>query len=68
MEEIKPCPFCKGKARTTNVISFDGEITWWVIGCDNGPYGSICPGNLDKAAPLYVSRQQAIDFWNRRAD
>lgn len=55
MTELKPCPFCGGKAKTFRMAF---ELCWDVVCTDN-----TCPNTT-----LYNSRSAAITAWNRRAD
>jgi len=63
MNELKPCPFCGGKA----IVKQDGSSLYdlWIVGCD-GKYGSECPGYIWKATPVYLTKGMAIYVWNRR--
>ena len=62
MADLKPCPFCGGKAATINVTP-----TSFAVGCF-GVHGSICPGYLYKCSPLYYTEECAVEAWNRRHD
>lgn len=57
--ELKPCPFCGGKARLIYVYQMS------VVKCPK------CK-TLGKAFPDYYEqgdgKEKAIEFWNRRAD
>lgn len=61
MAELKPCPFCGGKAklRIASEIWRDGkvEIGGWKAYCEN------C--GIETALE---NREKAVEKWNRRAD
>jgi hypothetical protein len=62
--ELKPCPFCGGKAyigRTKKTLSLQ-----YAVGCGN----SRCIANrLSNPFVLhYLSRNEAAEAWNRRAE
>lgn len=58
--ELKPCPFCGGKA----IIMQDNEGFFW-IGC-NDEY--MCIGNINHGAMIFTTEQTAAKAWNRRAN
>lgn len=60
-EELKRCPFC-GEPAEINM-----SIMGWIVGCD-GKEGPICPGYIWKAAPRYLTKEQAIRYWNGREE
>ena len=56
--ELKPCPFCGGKAELIIVPGyFNKTESGWLVKCRNG-----CCNQMP-----YVSDHDAIDAWNRRA-
>lgn len=61
MTELKPCPFCGGKARLVSGASKQKQgispLAWQVI-CTHG-----CV-----AMPIEFSDHDAINAWNRRAE
>ena len=61
MTELKPCPFCGGKARLVSGESKQKQglspLVWQVI-CTHG-----CV-----AMPLELSDHDAINAWNKRAE
>ena len=66
MVDPKLCPFCGEEAETHHVfIPWTGEFSW-VVGCE-GSYGSGCPGYAWKLTPVYLTEEQAVRAWNRRA-
>lgn len=50
---LKPCPFCGGKAIVTEI-----PINSYITVCTN------CSSNM----AIYRSKQEAIEAWNNRAD
>lgn len=55
MMELKPCPFCGGKAYITQTLS---QTSRFVVGCF---------GDCFVELPLlYSTREDAIEAWNRR--
>jgi len=53
-EELKPCPFCGGKA---SIRLFYGVR-----------YGVFCDCCDARVGGLYIEKADAIDAWNRRAE
>lgn len=76
MTELKPCPFCGGKAvlfqipyNTTEELHkhpkwFWNNPGWWTIGCETDG----CIANFNHEMMLFLGSKQAVDAWNRRAD
>ena len=58
--EIKPCPFCGGKAKLLK-DEFGGTSDWWYAACGNLDCG-IRAETADRPTP-----QEAAKLWNRRA-
>lgn len=56
MSDLKPCPFCGGKAHTCG--DEDQERVCWVM----------CPDCLASAGGNYPTMEEAITAWNTRAD
>lgn len=56
-EELKPCPFCAGKARIKTVDCDD--VSFWKVSCDN-------PMCLLFNFKLYKTKEDAANDWNRR--
>lgn len=61
MEELKPCPFCGGKANITRCF---GRITILCQGCDAAMIGV---PTYDKTEDEHEVKRLTND-WNRRAD
>jgi len=57
-EELKPCPFCGGKAE---IIIFSAEYGTLTVGCTNEE----CDITMGKA---FFSDEEAIQHWNRRVN
>lgn len=57
MNELKPCPFCGGKARLDIIERYDGANTFFVR-C------TICQTTM----PLKSEYSEAIAAWNRRVN
>lgn len=57
-EELKPCPFCGGKAE---IIIFSAEYGTVTVGCTNEE----CDITMGKA---FFTDEEAIQHWNRRVN
>ena len=57
-DELKPCPFCGGKAI---IIYWDGSKTY-SVGCVNT---FVCHGGTH-TSKAYRTEQEAAQAWNRR--
>jgi Lar family restriction alleviation protein len=53
MDDLKPCPFCGGSARTKHHLL---EETWSV-------YCGICPAKVEYVG---LTEREAISVWNTR--
>ena len=58
MEELKPCPFCGGKADFEEIERCYSDISWTVMCTQCG--ASIGVHSVDKI--------DVVETWNRRAD
>ena len=58
MAELKPCPFCGGKASVT----FGDARKWFYIECLNDD----CPIHVQ--GMWHLDMDNAIEEWNRRAE
>ena len=66
--QLMMCPFCGESARIKQLPFCPEDIKSkkWVVGCD-GKNGNLCPGYIWKCTPFYVTRDQAVEYWNHRA-
>lgn len=62
MAELKPCPFCGGKAKMEK-HSFWSDTT---NAFTNHTYGVQCSKCFAQMRQFYVSEKQAARDWNRR--
>lgn len=63
--ELKPCPFCGGKAEVVKIpegLNYEGL---YVAGCDDD---MLCYGNINHFTMIFVCAESAAEAWNRRAD
>ena len=63
MAELKPCPFCGGKAKLTGQYGVGG-IYAWAVYCGTKPSDFFCGAQVTSPK----SEEAAIKAWNRRAD
>lgn len=64
MIELKPCPFCGGKAEIHNCMELENETVALIY---NGKVGVHCTECHCATIP-YNSEDEAAEVWNRRAD
>lgn len=55
-EQLKPCPFCGGKARLYN------RFGWWYVAC--GTMRDKC--KVDCSTIQFDSPDKAVEVWNKR--
>ena len=60
--ELKPCPFCGGKAETHNCGTFENEKLAVIFDGRVGVHCSVCY----VATTPYASEEEAIENWNKR--
>lgn len=68
-EQLKPCPFCGGRADTTQVwetLNTPWPAGTWTVGCceERG----LCWASAHHFNMCYPTRERAIEMWNRRAN
>lgn len=63
-EELKPCPFCGGKAETHSCGTFENEKLAVIFDGRVGVHCSVC----HVATTPYENEEEAIEAWNRRSD
>lgn len=56
-EQLKPCPFCNGKARIQTCDCDD--VSFWKVTCEN-------PKCFCSSAFFYSTREEAVAAWNDR--
>lgn len=56
-EELKPCPFCGGKAQKAPIAA-EWWTTYWGVQC----------ANCGCESPGYIDYNKAVEVWNRRAN
>lgn len=73
--KLKPCPFCGGKAITFHIPENDEKEmslhpTWkwndpgmYVVGCST----EMCYGNIHHFCMIFLTEEDAVETWNRRA-
>ena len=57
--DLKPCPFCGGKASVFRVILEDGTPRY-EVDCEN------IDCEISACTSLHATRQEAADVWNKR--
>jgi len=66
-EKPMRCPFCGGKGIIWKIPEDDRHARpilrgMWIVGCEH----DLCPGYAYNCTPFYMSREMALDHWNRR--
>lgn len=64
MEELKPCPFCGGEAKTSEIAGIPKEnllFGWGWVGCQH----CRCFMNYSHGER---GKKEAIEAWNKRTD
>lgn len=64
MIELKPCPFCGGKAKFVD-FGFGGKHEDWNVKCEDCEITFWVPGDEPGCV---TSKEEAARFWNRRVD
>lgn len=64
MNELKPCPFCGGKATIFLIPQGLRNAGLYTVGCIED---HMCFGNLNHVSMIFVSKESAAETWNRRA-
>lgn len=59
--DLKPCPFCGGKAKIDEWHNFDKDLFTVECACNNK-----C--NVRPMTHFCKTEQEAIEAWNRRAE
>lgn len=65
MEELKPCPFCGGKAILRKYT--DGRISSFTVRCENMCVVT-CSRRDAKVRWRPTLKREAVETWNRRAN
>ena len=55
-EELKPCPFCGGKAELIDVGRYEGRYEWFIK----------CRRGCVEQSHIYKAKSSAVKAWNRR--
>ena len=64
--ELKPCPFCGGKANLLFYTHYSG-IKSWTVRCENKC--AVTCGHVDEKGKWHPTPQKkAIEAWNRRVN
>lgn len=59
--DLKPCPFCGGKAKLSGAYHICG-VTAWAVYCEKSSQDSSCRAQMSSIK----SEEDAINAWNRR--
>lgn len=69
-EELKPCPFCGGKAKIKAIAKSYGFTIWCACGC-GAQTEEFCP-NMNKEDDtmenIETCKKRATEAWNRRVN
>lgn len=66
-DELRPCPFCGGKAKVMklDLDSIDEGWQLWGVWCEDDLNEKYAHGHyIDN----YATKEEAVAAWNRRAD
>ena len=63
-ENVKPCPFCGGKANIVKIPEGLNYAGLYVVGCDDD---MMCLGNINHFTMIFTGEESATEAWNRRA-
>lgn len=63
MEQLKPCPFCGGKAEIVPHKFYSKMLDDWKV----DSYGVVCKRCHASGYQFWGTEKHAIDAWNRRA-
>lgn len=74
MEELKPCPVCGSKAFVSHDV-VDGFEFGWSVGCPRAciddPVHKLNEKEFQEARLVmfhFITKEKAIEAWNRRAE
>lgn len=62
--QLKPCPFCGGKAKFEN-CGDPGKFADWDVVCTECGILALCPG---EEPGMVTTKEEAAKAWNRRMD
>ena len=64
MDRLKPCPFCGGAAKYTD-LGVPEEFEDWSVECSKCGIVMICPGEEEGCV---TTKEEAAEAWNHRAE